>query len=32
MTGPDGFERSVACAPNEDAAVITELVRASLDD
>ena len=32
MTGPDGFERSVGFAPDEDAAVITELVRASLED
>jgi hypothetical protein len=32
MTGPDGFERSVCFAPDEDAAVITELVRASLED
>ena len=32
MTGPDGFERSVGFAPDEDAAVITEMVRASLED
>ena len=32
MTGPDGFERSVAFALAEDAAVNTELVRASLED
>ena len=32
ITGRDGFERSVAFAPDEDAAVITELVRASLED
>jgi hypothetical protein len=30
MTGPDGFERSVSFAPDEDTAVITEMVRASL--
>jgi hypothetical protein len=32
MTGPDGFERSVGFAPDEDTAIITEMVRASLDD
>ena len=32
MTGPDGFDRSVGFAPDEDAAVITEIVRASLED
>ena len=32
MTGPDGFERSVGFALAEDAAIITELVRASLED
>jgi hypothetical protein len=32
MTGPDGFERSVGFAPDEDVALITEMVRASLED
>jgi hypothetical protein len=32
MTGPDGFERSVGFAPDEDAAIITELVRATLEE
>ena len=32
MTGPDGFDRSVGFAPDEDAVVITEMVRASLED
>ena len=32
MTGPDGFERSVGFAPDEDAAVITDMVRASLEE
>ena len=32
MTGPDGFDCSVGFAPDEDAAVITEMVRASLED
>jgi hypothetical protein len=30
-TGPDGFERAVGFAPDEDAAVITELVRSALE-
>jgi hypothetical protein len=32
MTGPDGFERSVGFGPDEDAALITEMVRASLEE
>jgi hypothetical protein len=32
VTGPDGFEQSVGFAPDEDAAVITELVRTSMED
>jgi hypothetical protein len=32
VTGPNGFERSVGFAPDEDAAVITEMVQASLED
>ena len=32
ITGPDGFERSVAFAPDEDVAVISELVRATLEE
>jgi hypothetical protein len=32
MTGPGGFERSVSFAPDEDAAVISEMVGASLED
>jgi hypothetical protein len=32
MTGPDGFDRSVVFAADEDAAAITEMVRASLED
>uniref|UniRef100_Q01TP8 Uncharacterized protein n=1 Tax=Solibacter usitatus (strain Ellin6076) TaxID=234267 RepID=Q01TP8_SOLUE len=32
IAGPEGFERSVGFAPDEDAAVIAELVRASLED
>ena len=32
MTGPDGFERSVGFAPDEAAAGITEMVRASLEE
>ena len=32
ITGPDSFERSVGFAPDEDAAVITEMVRESLED
>ena len=32
MTGPDGFERHVGFAPDENAAIIAELVRASLED
>ena len=32
ITGPDSFDRSVGFAPDEDAGVIAELVRASLED
>jgi hypothetical protein len=32
MTGPDGLERSVGFAPDEEAAVIAEMVRTSLED
>jgi len=32
MTGPDGFERSVGFAPDEEAAVITDMVRAALEE
>ena len=32
ITGPDNFERSVGFAPDEDASLITEMVRASLED
>jgi hypothetical protein len=32
MTGPDGFERSVGFGPDADTALITEMVRASLED
>ena len=32
ITGPDGFERSVGFAPDEDAVVISELVRATLEE
>jgi hypothetical protein len=32
ITGPDGFERSVGFAPDEDASVIAELVRATLEE
>ena len=32
MTGPDGFERSAGFGPDEDAAVISEMVRASLEE
>jgi hypothetical protein len=32
MTGPDGFERSVGVAPDEDAVVTAELVRATLEE
>jgi hypothetical protein len=32
MTGPDGFERSVGFAPDEEAALIAETVRTSLED
>jgi len=32
VTGPDRFERSVGFAPDKDAAVITELVRTSMED
>ena len=32
MTGPDGFERSVGFAPDEDAGVISELVRGTLEE
>jgi hypothetical protein len=32
ITGPDGLERSVGFAPDEGAAVISEMVRASLED
>ena len=32
MTGPDGFDRSVGFAPDEDAAIITEMVRAALEE
>jgi hypothetical protein len=32
ITGPDGFERSVGFAPDEEPAVTTEMVRASLEE
>jgi hypothetical protein len=32
ITGPDGFERSVGFGPDEDTAVISELVRATLEE
>ena len=32
ITGPDRFERSGVSAPDEDAVVISELVRATLEE
>ncbi len=32
ITGPDGFERSVGFAQDEEAATIAEMVRVSLED
>jgi hypothetical protein len=32
LTGPGGFERSVGFAPDEDTAVITELVRVTFEE
>jgi hypothetical protein len=32
ITGPRGFERTVLCAVDDDPAVITERVRATLDE
>jgi hypothetical protein len=32
ITGPDSFERSVGFAPDEDEAVITEMVRETFED
>jgi hypothetical protein len=32
VTGPDSFERGVAFAVDEDAAVIAERVRATIED
>jgi hypothetical protein len=32
MTGPDGFERTVRFGPDENGAVITEMVRATLEE
>jgi hypothetical protein len=32
LTRPDGFERSVGFGPDEEAAVISEMVRATLEE
>jgi hypothetical protein len=32
ITGPEGFERNVGFAPDEEAGVISEIVRATLEE